>query len=141
MFSVAPLLFLALSLWLARGLPRPPWLTAVAALAPAALLFTLDLRSLLNIGILSDTFGLIPLLELSGRLVGGVESAETLMRIGGVAAALAFALLPRRVAGVALPAGVALVLVVFSYSVYGSIRDHSRCDARADLARRSKLDR
>ena len=125
MFTVAPLLFLALSLWLARGLPRPPWITAVAALAPAALLFTLDLRSLLNIGILSDTFGLIPLLELSGRLVGGVESAETLMRIGGVAAALAFAFLPRRIAGVALPAGVALVLVVFSYSVYGSIRDHS----------------
>ena len=47
------------------------------------------------------------------------------MCIGGFAAALAFALLPRRVAGVALPAGVALVLVVFSYSVYGSIRDHA----------------
>lgn len=125
MFTVAPLLFLALSLWLARGLPRPPALTAVAALAPVALLFTLDLRSLLNIGILSDTFALIPLLELSGRLEGGAESAEALMRIGGFAAALAFAVLPRRVAGVALPAGVALVLVVFSYSVYGSIRDHS----------------
>jgi hypothetical protein len=126
MFSVAPLLFLALSLWLARGLPRPPFLTAIAALTPAALLFTLDLRSLLNVGILSDTFGLIPLLRLSGHLEGGVESAEALMWMGGFAAAVVFALVPRRVARVALPAGVAVLLVVFSYSVFGSIRDHAR---------------
>jgi hypothetical protein len=126
MFSVAPLLLLALSLWLARGLPRPPLLTAVAALVPAALLFSLDLRSLLNIGILSDTFGLIPLLRLSGRLGGGVDSVETILWIGGFVAALAFALLPRRAASVALPAAVALFLIGSSYSVFGSIRDHSQ---------------
>jgi hypothetical protein len=126
MFSVAPLLFLALSLWLARGLPRPPLLTAVAAFIPAALLLSLDLRSLLNIGILSDTFGLIPLLRLSGRLEGGVDSVETALWIGGFAAALAFALLPRRAASVALPAAVGLFLLLSSYSVFGSIRDHSR---------------
>ena len=63
MFSVVPLLFLAFSLWLARGLPRPLVLTAVAALAPAALLLTLPLGRLLNIGVLSDTFGFIPLLS------------------------------------------------------------------------------
>ena len=126
MFTVAPLLFLALSLWLARGLPRPPLLTAVAAVAPAALLFSLDLSRLLNVGILSDTFGLIPLLRLSGRLEGGVESAEAVMWIGGFAAAAAFALLPRGVARVALPAGVAFFLVVFSVSVFDSIRDHAQ---------------
>jgi hypothetical protein len=136
MFTVAPLLFLALCLWLARGLPRPPLLTAVAAVAPAALLLTLDLKSLLNIGILSDTFGLIPLLRLSGRLEGGVESTETLMLLGGFAAALGFALLPRRLARVALPAAVALFLIVSSYSVYGSIREH----ARATLGLTSPLD-
>jgi hypothetical protein len=126
MFSVAPLLFLALSLWLARGLPRPPLLTAAAAVLPAALLFSLDFGSLLNIGILSDTFGLIPFLRLSGSLTGGAESAEVLMLIGGFAAAVAFALVPRRVARVLLPAGVALLLAAFSYSVFGSIRDHAR---------------
>jgi hypothetical protein len=126
MFSVAPLLFLALGLWLARGLPRPRVLTIVAALAPVALLLTLDLTSLLNIGILSDTFALIPLLRLSGRLEGGVESAETLMRTGGLVAALAFALLPRRIASVALPGGVALLLAISSYSVFGTVRDHAR---------------
>jgi hypothetical protein len=126
MFSVAPLLFLALSLWLARGLPRPPLLTAIAALVPAALLFSLDLRSLLNIGILSDTFGLIPLLRLSQLIEGGVDWVERLMWAGGLAAALAFALLPRRLANVVLPAGVALFLLLSSYSVFGSIRDHAR---------------
>jgi hypothetical protein len=126
MFTVTPLLFLALSVWLARGLPRPPLLTAAAAFGPAALLFSLDLRSLLNIGILSDTFALIPLLRLSSLVNGGADSVEALMWMGGFAAALAFALLPRRVAGVALPAGVALYLVLSSYSVFGSIRDHTR---------------
>jgi hypothetical protein len=125
MFSVAPLLFLALSLWLARGLPRPAVLTAVAAFAPVALLFSLDLSRLLNIGVLSDTFSLIPLLRLSTRLAGGAESAEALMGMGGFAAAVAFAVLPRRAARVVLPAIVGLFLVVFSYSVFGSIRDHS----------------
>jgi hypothetical protein len=126
MFVVAPLFFLAFALWLARGLPRPIVLTAVAALAPAALLFTLNLKSLLNIGVLSDTFGLVPLLRLSGVVDGGVDTVELLLWAGGFAAALAFALLPQRVATVALPAVVALFLCVSSYSVFGSIRDHAR---------------
>ena len=126
MFGVAPLLFLALSLWLAQGLPRPRLLTAVAALAPAALLLSLNLKSLLNIGVLSDTFGLIPLLRLSGRLAGGVDSVETIMWTGGLAAAGAFALLPRRVASVVLPTAVAVFLAASSYSVFGAIRDHAR---------------
>ena len=107
-------------------MPRPVLLTAVAALAPAALLLSLDLASLLNIGILSDTFGLIPLLRLSNLVDGGVDTVEVLMWVGGFAAGLSFALLPRRLASVLLPAGVALFLVLSSYSVYGSIRDHSR---------------
>jgi hypothetical protein len=126
MFSVAPLLFLALMLWIARGMPRPLLLTAFAAFIPAALLLTLDLGSLLNVGILSDSFGLIPLLRLSGQIDGGVEAVETILWIGGFAAGLAFALVPRRYAKVVLPAGLALFLVVSSYSVFGAIRDHAR---------------
>jgi hypothetical protein len=126
MFCVAPLLFLAFSLWLSRGLPRPMLLTAVAAIAPPALLLALDLKSLLNISILSDTFGLIPLLRLSGTFEGGVETVELLVWAGGFGAGLAFALLPRRLATFVLPSTVALFLVVSSYAVYGSIRDHAR---------------
>ena len=68
MFDVAPLLLLALVLWLHRGLPRPSTLTAVAAFLPVALLLTLPLDSLLNISILSDTFGLIPFWRLATKL-------------------------------------------------------------------------
>jgi hypothetical protein len=126
MFSVAPLLFLALSLWLARGLPRPLVLTAAAALAPAALLLTLPLGRLLNIGVLSDTFGLVPLYRLVLRPDVGVDTVRLLMLGGGLAAALAFALLPRRLARVALPSAVALVLALASLAVFDTIRDHSR---------------
>jgi hypothetical protein len=126
MFSVSPLLFLAFSLWLFRGLPRPRVLALVAAVVPAALLLTLDLKSLLNIGILSDTFGLIPLLRLSDLIRGGIDTVEVLLWVGGLGAALAFVFLPRRVAAVALPAGVALFLVLSSYAIYGAVRDHAR---------------
>jgi hypothetical protein len=125
MFCVAPLLLLGFTLWLSRGLPRPVVLTAGAALVPSALLLTLDLKSLLNIGILSDTFGLIPLLRLS-TLVDGVETVELLLWAGGFGAALLFVFVPRRLATVVLPSAVALFLLVSSYSVYGSTRDHSR---------------
>jgi hypothetical protein len=55
-----------------------------------------------------------------------VDTVKLLMWGGGLAAGLAFALLPRRVANVVLPSGVALFLVLSSYSVFGAIRDHSR---------------
>jgi hypothetical protein len=126
MFGVAPLLFMALSLWLARGLPRPVLLTAVAAFAPAALLFTLPLARLLNIGILSDSFALIPLFRLVSRPDIGLDTVRLLMLGGGFAAALAFALLPRKLARVALPAGVAVFLALASLAVFDTIRDHSR---------------
>jgi 4-amino-4-deoxy-L-arabinose transferase-like glycosyltransferase len=126
MFVIAPLFFLAFALWLARGLPRPIVLTVVAAVAPAALLLTLNLKSLLNIGVLSDTFALVPLLRLSGEVDGGVDTVRLLLLGGGLAAAVAFVLLPRRVAAVALPLAIGVFLVVSSYSVFRSIRDHSR---------------
>ena len=127
MFSVAPLCFLALCLWLSRGLPRPILLTAVAAVIPPALLLTLHLPTLLNIGILSDTFGLVPLMRASDLLAdhGGWDRVDQLMQAGGVAGALAFALLPRRIGAVTLPLLVAGFLVVSSYSILGTIREHA----------------
>jgi hypothetical protein len=136
MVAVAPLLYLALCLWLARGMPRPVLLTAVAALGPAALLFTIPLEKLLNISILSDTFGLIPLLRLNDVLERGTGTVEVLMLVGGFSAALAFAGLPRRLAGVVLPTGVALFLLLSSWVVFGTVRDH----ARATLAQTGTSD-
>ena len=127
MFSVAPLCFLAFCLWLSRGLPRPVLLTAVAAAVPPLLLLTLHLPTLLNIGILSDTFGLVPLMRISNLLAdhGGWDRVELLMRGGGAAGALAFALLPRRLATFVLPLAVAAFLASSSWSVFGTIREHA----------------
>jgi Dolichyl-phosphate-mannose-protein mannosyltransferase len=126
MFCLAPLLFLVFALWLARGLPRPVVLTAAAVLGSFAVLLALDLKSLLQIGVLSDTFALVPLLRATGALDGGVETVRLLVLAGGAGLGIGFALLPRRAASVILPTAVALFLAVWSVSVFTTIRDHSR---------------
>jgi hypothetical protein len=126
MFDVAPVLLLALVLWLHRGLPRPPGLTAVAAFVPVALLLTLPLESLLNISILSDTFGLIPFWRLATKLAGGVNDMRIVLAAGALAAGIAFAALPRRIAGPLVLAGVAAFLVGSSYSVFGQVQTFAR---------------
>jgi hypothetical protein len=125
MFGLAPLLLIAFVVWLGRGVPRPPALTAIAAAVPALLLLTLPLGRLLNISILSDTFGLIPFLRLSEKL-HGVSDARAFLLVGGAVAALAFAFVPRRLATTVLPVAMAAFLVLSSYSVHGAIRDYSR---------------
>lgn len=126
MFGLAPLLLLALALWLARGAPRPPLVTVVAVVLPAGLLLTLPLVTLLNPSIFSDTFALVPLLRLSERLSDGVPLVKKLLVAGGVAAGLVFALTPRRLAAPVTVGCVATFLVLSSYSVHGAIRDYAR---------------
>jgi len=126
MFALAPLFLLALCLWLARGAPRPLFITAVALALPAALLVTIPLVSLLNPSIYSDTFGLIPLLRLSEKLSGGAPFVKKLLIAGGVVGGLLFAFTPRRYAAPVLVAVVGVFLVMTSYSVHGAIRDYAR---------------
>ena len=127
MFFVAPLLFLAFALWLDRGLPRPPVTTFMAAAVPALLLFTLPFGSLLNVSILSDTFGLVPFLRLSQKVPGGVAEARHFLLAGGIAAGIAFALWPRTAfAGVLLPASVAAFLALSTHPLIGTVRNYSR---------------
>jgi hypothetical protein len=128
-FSIVPLFLLALVVWIQRGAPRPLVLVVPAVALPALFVVALDLRGLLNISIMSDTFSLIPLLRLSDKLGGGVPTVETLTAVAAVAAALTFALVPRRIGAWALPAAVALYFVLGSYAVFGGIRDLSRAFA------------
>ena len=125
MFHVAPLLLLALLVWIERGLPRPPLLTAVAAATPAVLLLALPLGTLITTSMFSDTFALIPLFRVENFFDGNVDRVRWLMIAGGVAAALLFAFVPRRFALV-LPAAVALYLVLGSWTTYGALKDLSR---------------
>ena len=127
MFFLAPLLFLAFVLWLDRGVPRPPALTIAAAVVPAALLFALPLASLLNVSILSDTFGLIPLLRLASKVSGGIPEVRQLMLVGGVAAALFFVLWPfKAFPRVVFPSAVAAFLVLSSHVVVTTLHSYSR---------------
>jgi hypothetical protein len=127
MFFLAPLVFLAFSVWLDRGVPRPPALAVAAAAIPAALLFALPLVSLLNTSILSDTFGLIPLLRLSSKVSGGVPEIRHLMLAGGIGAAILFVLWPRHAyPRVAFPTFVAAFLVLSSYPVTTMLHNYSQ---------------
>jgi hypothetical protein len=122
MIYLTPLFLLAFLLWIAKGLPRPPLLTAAAAFVPAVLLVSLPLESLLNVSATSDTFALVPLMRLSTMLDGGTYDVRILLALGAVAAALAFLVLPKRYATWLLPAGIAVLFALTSYSVFGSSR-------------------
>jgi hypothetical protein len=143
MFCIFPLLFVAFVLWLHRGAPRRPWpLAVLAAAAPAAaVVFALPLRELLSIGILSDTFALIPLLRLSQILSGGVDDVVVWLTLAAVVSALVFVLLPARFIAL-LPMSIAAFFVLSSYAVHGAIRDYSaNLQAATSGADRSWIDR
>lgn len=124
MFFLAPLLFLALLLWLDRGMPRPPVLTAFSALAPAALLLALPLEKRLNISTFSDTFALIPLLRLSHHV--SVPTVRLLMLAAGLGAAITLLVVPRRFATLLLPSAIGVYLALTTYVVYGDVRGFSQ---------------
>jgi hypothetical protein len=132
MFFLSPFLFLALALWLDRGLPRPRVMTVVAGVVPALLFLALPLGTLLNISIYSDTFELIPFLRLS-QVVHGITWTERILVAGGILAALVFIFWPRRWhPSLVLPGAVAAFLVLSTYTITGALRDYSR--STRDLA-------
>ena len=124
MFYVEPLLLLALVAWVARGAPRPARWTAVAVAVPLGLLPAIPLERVLNVSLLSDTFGLIPLMRLSTLVDGGVDAVRALVAFGAVAAALLFVLVPRRFAVTTIVA-VAAFLSMSAWSVAGTVRDQA----------------
>jgi len=117
MFYAEPLLLLAFVIWLDKGLPRPPRLTAAAVVVPAALLLSLPLESLFNLSLLGDTPGLIPLMRVAAHLNEGIDGARVVLALGVLAAGLFFALVSRRWGVVLAPIGIALFLVFSSVTV------------------------
>jgi hypothetical protein len=129
MFHLAPILFCALVLWLARGMPRPRTLIAVAALLPALLLVLLPLGKMFEPASRSDSYSLIALLRVS-QFLDSVTMTKLLLVAGGLATAAFLIFVPRRLAQPILPVGLAFFLIAGSYAVYGSIRDYSQNLAR-----------
>jgi dolichyl-phosphate-mannose-protein mannosyltransferase len=109
MFYVAPLLLIALLLWIERGLPRPRLPAAVAAVAVAGLPALLPFSSLIGVSAVSDTFGLLPWWTVHEWGVPLDRLWLVVLLAGSVVAALMI-FLPRRLALV-IPA---LLLVFFA---------------------------
>jgi hypothetical protein len=126
MFYAEPLLLLALVIWLDKGLPRPPRLTAAAVVVPAALLLSLPFERLFSVPVLGDTPGLIPLTRVAAHLKEGIDGTRILLALGVLAAGLFFALVPRRWGVVLAPIGIAFFLVFSSVTVLKAWAGQSR---------------
>ncbi len=125
MFHVAPLLVLALVLWLERGLPRPPRLAALAALAPAALLVALPVESVLELSNITDAFALVALPKLAGRLPAAIDDLRVALAGGTFLAVTLFLTAPRRFGATAVCAALAIYLFASSYYVLRSLEGYS----------------
>jgi Dolichyl-phosphate-mannose-protein mannosyltransferase len=130
MVYAAPLLLVAFSLWLGRRLPRTGPGVYAAAIVPTLLVLTIPYERLFNVPILSDTFGLIPLMRLS-TAVGGIDDIRIAVAAGAIVATLAFLVVSQRVARVLFPAAVALFFVLAAYTVYKAVDFQSRAAGAA----------
>jgi hypothetical protein len=114
MFFVAPLFFIALCIWIERGLPRPRAAAACAVVA-AGLVGVVPYSGLLNGNATSDTLAFLPLWTLQ-------DTVTTLDEIGmvvvllGIALALLLLLVPVRYA-LALPAALFVLYAVALWTI------------------------
>lgn len=117
MFYVAPLLFLALAIWIERGLPRPGW-TPVVAGAAAALPAAIPYDRFIGVSAQSDTLALLPWWWLQERVLDlGWVRWEVLLC--AVVVAVGVWAVPRRY-GPALPAFVLVYFAVTTAAVANS---------------------
>jgi hypothetical protein len=111
MFVVAPLLLIALLVWIDRGAPRPRALTVVAVGVAGILPALIPFERFIESKARSDTLMLLPLWNLQDRVT--LPRVDEIVFATGIGAALAFALVPRRYA-LALPL---LVLAYFALAL------------------------
>jgi hypothetical protein len=123
LFYVAPLLFVALLVWVERGLPRPRWPALAAAAAAAALPATIPYFDLINVSAVSDTLTLLPLWNLEDSLVSG-DHIRLVVSLCAAAVGVLFLVLPRRGA-LAAPALVLVYFAVITPAIAQRIRDTS----------------
>jgi dolichyl-phosphate-mannose-protein mannosyltransferase len=127
MFYVAPLFFLALAVWIERGLLRPP-LAAACAVVSAALVGAIPFAGLINENARSDTLSLLPFWTLQDTIVT-LDQVTSVAVLGAVVVALLFLLVPARWA-LALPAVIgawfAFALWAIETNDHGGIRDASQ---------------
>jgi dolichyl-phosphate-mannose-protein mannosyltransferase len=120
--ALPPLLFLVFALWLARGLPRRPWLVASVCFVVLAVLALTPWDDLIVEKALPDSFGFALVYRWSSSI-----DAASLVTVASLVLLLVFALVPRR-AGLVLPVVVLVLLVATSMSASAMIESRSRAD-------------
>ncbi len=123
LFHVAPLLFVALMVWIERGAPRPRWPALFAAVVAAGLPATIPYFRLINVSAVSDTLMLLPLWNLQDSVISG-DQVRLVVSLCAVAAGALFLFLPRRFMLVA-PALVLVYFAVVAGPISGRIEDAS----------------
>ncbi len=111
MFMVAPLLLIGLLVWIDRRAPRPRVYAVVAAGVAAVLPALIPYDRFLQLKVRSDTLMIVPLWDVQDEV--GLSRLGEVVLLGGIAAAAAFLLVPRRYL-LALPA---FVLVYFALAI------------------------
>lgn len=101
MFHVVPFVFLAFVGWIAHGCPRPWWAVAPGALLAGTITLTLPINSFLTGTVVHSTPALMPIWRWRDRLFSA-ESIDEVVFVAAAVGALAFLLVPRRVAPVLL---------------------------------------
>lgn len=119
MFYVAPLFFIALLVWIERGLPRPQPPAVLVAVIAAGLPLVVPYDDFIGLNAVSDTAALLPLGWLVERGLA-LSDVDLVVLAGCAVAALAFLFVPRRYALV-LPA---LVIVYFAVSQHPIVAEH-----------------
>ncbi len=119
MFYVAPLFFVALAVWIDRGLPRPR-AAGAAALVAAALPGAIPFAGLINGNATSDTLAFLPWWSLQDTIIT-LDQVAAVAVLCAVGIGLLFLLVPPRLA-LALPA---VVLAYYGASLWAiETNDH-----------------
>lgn len=118
-FYVAPLFFIAMLIWIDRGLPREQPVATLAAVFAAALPLVVPYEDFIGLNAVSDTPALLPLGWLVARGLD-MGNVDLVVLAGCAAAALAFLFVPRRYALV-LPG---LLLAYFAVSQHPIVAEH-----------------
>lgn len=131
LLSVAPPMFVALAVWLHRGLPRPQPATSLLAVAVAAPTLLLPLDRVATPKAAPDALSTIPLEHLARHVTQGTLEA---VYAGSAATVVALAVLVPRRAAPLLACIVAVALGAGSLMASSEIRERSRTERESTFA-------
>jgi Dolichyl-phosphate-mannose-protein mannosyltransferase len=130
-FYVAPLLFIALAIWVDRGLPRRSLAAVAAVLVASVLPGAVPYDSIIDANAVTGTFGLLPLMKLEQTWVTA-QTLPELVVLGAIAAGLLLLVLPARFAA-ALPLVVLGYLALIQWPIYAVTERASVDSAHAGI--------